>query len=146
MQPREIRRVFGAVAGGLKFQAPLASYTEPGWREASWQSWQTLGAFSASSRAWLEPCELWQVRQFSSTGGWPQTNGPRFSAWQVVQSCGTDSALTIAFESAPCGLWQSVHATLPSMIGWCEGLVSCERICLWQVVQVSYCSCRSVVW
>src|SRR6185369_3451910 len=117
----------------------------PGCCAASWQSWQTLGAFSASSRLWLEPCGLWQIRQFSSTGGCSHMNGPRFSVWQLMHSSRTDSELIMALESAPCGLWQLVHASLPSMMGWCEGLSNCERICLWQEVQVSYCNWRTVV-
>src|SRR5215510_11034302 len=31
------------------------------------------------------------------------------------------------------------------MMGWCDGFVSCERTCRWQVVQVSYWSWRTVV-
>src|SRR5689334_16787442 len=72
-------------------------------------------------------------------------NGPRLSAWQLVHSWLTDSSRTIVGLSAPCGLWQLVQASLPSRIGWCEGLSSCARISLWQLVQVSYCSWREVV-
>src|SRR5688572_5075634 len=46
---------------------------------------------------------------------------------------------------APCGLWQSEHLTLPSMIGWCEGLRVALRTCLWQVPQVSASIGRAVV-
>src|SRR5215472_5862592 len=44
---------------------------------------------------------------------------------------------TITGESAPCGLWQSLHLILPSMIGWCEGLNVSARMCWWQVPQTS---------
>ena len=44
---------------------------------------------------------------------------------------------TSIFEPAPpCGLWQSEHATLPSLIGWREGRLTWARISLWQVSQV----------
>ena len=51
----------------------------------------------------------------------------------------------MSLESVPCGLWQSLHAMRPSMMGWCEGFGSCERIWRWHEMQVSYSSCRSVV-
>jgi len=76
-----------------------------------------FGVFSFRSFACEDPCGLWQVRQLSSTGGCENTNGPRLSAWQDLHWSLTDSCLTIACDSAPCGLWQSEHLTLPSVIG-----------------------------
>jgi hypothetical protein len=29
---------------------------------------------------------------------------------------------------APCGLWQSLHFTLPSGIGWCDGFIVAARM------------------
>ena len=69
----------------------------------------------------------------------------RAAAWQPQQSWLVDSFFTIAGESAPCGLWQSEQATLPSRIGWCEFLLSWARIDLWHSPQVSYSSLRWVV-
>src|SRR4051812_25627155 len=45
----------------------------------------------------------------------------------------------------PCGLWQSEHFTLPSRIGWCEGLSAALRTCLWQRPHVSASMGRCVV-
>src|SRR6185369_8192104 len=70
-----------AVSPAWQLYAPLAPYTVPGCREPSWQSWQRLGADSFRSLACTEPCGLWQVAQFSSTGGGLNTYGPRLSAW-----------------------------------------------------------------
>src|SRR5450432_3193683 len=66
---------------GAQTKPPAAPYTVPGCRDPSWQSWQRFGACSFSSLPWTEPCGLWQVTQFSSTGGWLNTYGPRLSAW-----------------------------------------------------------------
>src|SRR4051812_32815288 len=51
----------------------------------------------------------------------------------------------MAWVIAPCGLWQSEHFTLPSRIGWCEGLSVALRTCLWQRPQVSASMGRDVV-
>src|SRR6187551_2949419 len=51
----------------------------------------------------------------------------------------------MAWVSAPWGLWQSLHFTLPSMIGWWEGLSVALRTCLWQLPQVSASMGREVV-
>src|SRR5581483_306689 len=48
-----------------------------------WHCWHSIGTGSTSSVWLLEPCGSWQVRQFSRTGACSNTNGPRFSAWQV---------------------------------------------------------------
>ena len=37
----------------------------------------------------------------------------------------------------PCGLWQSLHTTLPSRIGWCEYLNESARSLAWQVKHCS---------
>ena len=51
------------------------------------------------------------------TGWCSQRNGPRYSAWQLVQV-----SLTVFFTSCagavePCGEWQEVQAILPSRSG-----------------------------
>src|SRR6185503_9361052 len=120
-------------------------YIVPGCEEASWQSWQRFGTFAFRSFTERLPCGLWQLRQLSSTGGCSNMNGPRLSAWHVVQSSLMLSALTIAGDSAPCGLWQLVHFTLPSTIGWCDGRDTRPRMSRWQLKQTSCCGTREVV-
>ena len=88
---------------------------------------------------------MWQDRQFSSTGGCPNMNGPRLSAWQEKHCWFTVSCFTMAGVRAPCGLWQSEHFTLPSRIGWCEGFIVALRTCLWHVPQMSASIGRGVV-
>src|SRR5689334_12297290 len=143
-QLRATKRVFGLpVDGGLKLLS--ASYIVPGWLDASWQSWQRLGTFSVRSFTERLPCGLWQFRQLSSTGACSNRNGPRLSAWHVVQSSLMLSAFTIAGDSAPCGLWQLVHFTLPSTIGWCDGRATSARMSRWQLKQTSCCGTLLVV-
>jgi hypothetical protein len=45
------------------------------------------------------------------------------------------SARSITGVSAPCGLWQSEHFILFSMIGWCDGFIVAARTCWWHVPQ-----------
>src|SRR5436190_23014427 len=103
-----------------------------------------FGTFSFSSFTVRPPCGLWQLRQLSSTGACSNMNGPRLSAWQVVQSSLMLSAFTIAGESAACGLWQLVHLILPSTIGWCDGRMTSARMSRWQVKHTSCCGTRVV--
>src|SRR5215813_3763480 len=63
--------------------------------------------------------------------------GPRLSVWHDVHCALTDSCRSITGVSAPCGLWQSEHFILFSMIGWCDGFMIAVRICMWQVPQRS---------
>jgi hypothetical protein len=48
-------------------------------------------------------------------------------------------AFTIAGSARPCGLWQLVHFTLPSTIGWCEGASTSARMSRWQLKHTSCC-------
>ena len=49
----------------------------------AWQSAHSAGGFCASRPLCAEPCGVWQIAQFSSTGGCVWIHGPRLSAWQV---------------------------------------------------------------
>ena len=60
---------------------------------------------------------MWQVAQFSITGGCSWIHGPRLSAWQLTHRSCADSLFSDATFSEPCGSWQSWQVTLPSMIG-----------------------------
>src|SRR5688500_17044257 len=107
-----------------------------------WQRWQSIGMRTVSMRSFDDPCGSWQVVQLSRTGACSQSTGPRISAWHVVHISPTElpllSALTLVID--PCGLWQDVHAILPSRTGMCATarsvLATCAR---WHVAQSCVC-------
>src|SRR5262245_26984770 len=88
---------------------------------AMWQRWQSIGIRTFNIRSFDEPCGSWHVVQFSRTGAWSHSIGPRISAWQLTQLSVTElpvlSALTLLIE--PCGLWHDEHDILPSRTGMC---------------------------
>ena len=47
----------------------------------AWQSWHRKGGRELSMGEIVEPCGWWQMVQFSVTGWWLKTKGPRFSMW-----------------------------------------------------------------
>src|SRR5512137_993832 len=110
-----------------------------------WQSAQSAGGFCASSRLCAEPCGVWQVPQFSITGGCSWIQGPRLSAWQETHRSCEDSLRSAKAVSVPCGSWQSWQVTLPSMIGWCEGFRISARVSRWHSTQTLYDRLREVV-
>src|SRR5262249_35965340 len=93
---------------------------------------------TTSMRSLDDPCGSWHVAQFSRTGAWSHSIGPRISAWHVMHSSPTELPVFrfLTLVSDPCGLWHDEHSILPSRTGMCATarsvLVTCSR---WHVAQ-----------
>src|SRR5215510_2724872 len=94
------------------------SYTVGGCREVTWHRWHRNGRLATSSRSLLLPCGSWHVTQALATGACSHRNGPRFSAWQLVQ---LSSIVVPTFRSRtfcePCGLWHDPQVSWASRTG-----------------------------
>src|SRR5512132_3602931 len=112
-----------------------------GWRECTWQRWQSIGTFATSMRSLLDPCGSWQVTQFSRPTACSHRNGPRFSVWQLAQASVIEvPSLSIFTFCDPCGLWQVVHSILApffSPTGMCDDLCTLLTSLRWHWTQVS---------
>src|SRR5512132_2734859 len=87
----------------------------------TWQRWQSIGARATSMRSLEDPCASWHVVHPSRTGAWSNRNGPRFSAWQLMQNSVTvDPVFSRRTLVVPCGEWQEVHSIFPSRTGMCD--------------------------
>jgi hypothetical protein len=107
-------------------------------QEGPVQRWQSIGERATSIRSLEEPWGSWQVVQFSRTGAWSQRNGPRFSAWQLVQNSLTVlPCLSSRTFVEPCWLWQVEHSSLPSRTGMCEERRILAASSRWHWAQVS---------
>src|SRR5262245_42666033 len=133
LQLRFTARSSGDAPGGrLERVSRLA-----GCETLAWHCWHRKGRATTSMLSWLEPWGRWHSRQLRRTGACSQMKGPRFSAWQAVQSAFTLSALMSGRVTEPWGLWQSLQVILPSSSGMCERLRKSVRCCWWQEKQVS---------
>src|SRR6185295_3172945 len=109
-----------------------------GCRLLTWQRWQSIGALATSMRSLFDPCGSWQLAQFSRPAACSQTNGPRFSAWQLTHA----SLIELPTRSSrtlvdPCGVWHDVHSILDSRTGMCPDFLLFIASGLWQVTHVS---------
>ena len=101
-----------------EFSMVYSLYTVGGCRDVTWQRWQRNGTLATSMRSLLDPCGSWQVVQELLTGACSQSNGPRFSLWQLVQAWSIVVPARSSFTLAePCVLWQDEHTSLSSRTG-----------------------------
>lgn len=73
---------------------------------------------------------MWQFRQSSRTGGCAQRNGPRLSAWQLVQLALMDTAAISFSVVVPWGLWQLVQVIFPPSPSAADGMWEYRPNCI----------------
>jgi len=94
-------------------------------------SWLMLATFSI--RGFCDPCGVWQPVQPSPfTAACSNTQGPRVSAWHLVQIMFWSAVDLVLFAlNVPCGSWQSLHFTRPSFTLWWNGMLNAGFTSAW---------------
>ena len=97
------------MADGVWPGSPWPVYAMLGWPAEEWHCWHNSGGRSFSKDGFVEPWELWQLLQFSATGGCSHRNGPRYCAWHESQVWLTVGLVSSAGNRESCGWWHDVQ-------------------------------------